>query len=467
MVALVLAFALTATPRTFRVDYFHTGNAVEERFSFDRAVVEPLPWPGNPARPLDDTNAGKYFFEVREATSRKLLYSRGFSSIYGEWEQTDEAKRRHRTFHESLRFPQPAGPVLISLKKRDARNLFREVWNVTVDPTDVFVDTSMPPEPGKLLELHKSGEPGEKLDLLLLGDGYTEAERDKFEKDARRLMEALFTYSPFKERKRDINVWGLCPPSPVSGVSRPSTGVHRRTPVGATYDAFRSERYILTFDNRAFRDHASFAPYELVQILVNGNVYGGGGIFNLFGTVASDSRFAPYVFVHELGHHMAGLADEYFTGAPTYEPLADRLEPWEPNVTALKKPDALKWKALVSAGTPVPTPWSKPEWERWQKDVQARRRQIRAERRPEGEMDALFLEEKAEATRRLSAEPWAGKVGAFEGASYESRGLYRPQADCVMFTRNEVPFCAVCQHALSRVLDLYATRPGGSRVGGK
>ena len=114
---------------------------------------------------------------------------------------------------------------------------------------------------------------------------------------------------PFASRRADLNVWGLCPAAAESGISRPSLGVHRRSPVGSTYDAFRSERYILTFDNRAFRDLASQAPYEVVEILANGQTYGGGGIFGQFSTVAADSLWAPYVFVHEFGHHLAALAD--------------------------------------------------------------------------------------------------------------------------------------------------------------
>jgi hypothetical protein len=59
-------------------------------------------------------------------------------------------------------------------------------------------------------------------------------------------------------------------------------------------------------------------------------------------------------------------------------------------------------------------------------------------------------------TELLGKGPNAGKVGAFEGANYESTGYYRPQADCIMFTRDEVGFCAVCRRAIARVIDLYA-----------
>ena len=68
----------------------------------------------------------------------------------------------------------------------------------------------------------------------------------------------------------------------------------------------------------------------------------------------------------------------------------------------------------------------------------------------------LFREERELFTRMLGAEPYAGKVGVFEGAGYQSKGLYRPQADCIMFTRDEVGFCAVCRRAIKRVIDLYA-----------
>ncbi len=458
----VAAFSMGSTavaaPRTMRVDYYHTGNATEERFSLDRVVLEPLEWAGNPARPIDDTNSGKYFFEVSDAASKRVVYSRGFASIYGEWETTGEAKERHRTFHESLRFPAPSGPVRVVVRKRDAKNVFQDAWSAAVDPKNMFVDTSRPASPGLLLEIQKNGPPAEKVDFLILGDGYTAAERGKFEKDARRLTEILFSVTPFKEHRSDFNVWGLCPAAEESGVSRPSTGVHRRSPVGATYDAFGSERYVLTFENRAFREAASFAPYDHVEILTNSKTYGGGGIFNLYSTVAADSLWSPYVFVHEFGHHFAGLADEYYTSDVAYAPAADRLEPWEPNATALADPARLKWKEFVTPGTPLPTPWGKEAYEKYSHEIQKRRRQIRAENRPEEEMDRLFSEQKAAESRLLLSDPNARKVGAFEGSLYEAKGYYRPQIDCIMFSRNDVPFCAACRRAIERIIELYARR---------
>jgi hypothetical protein len=443
-----------AAPRTMRFDYYHSGNDKQELFSVDRVVIEPLEWPGNLEKAVDRTNLGKYLFEVTDQAGR-VLYSRGFASIYGEWETTDEATKLNRTFHESLRFPAPDAPVTIIIRKRDARNQFQQVWKANVDPKSIFVDDSTPPPTAAPIALEKNGEPSTKVDVLLLGDGYTAAERGKFERDARRMMDILFATSPFKERRRDFNVWGLVPPAAESGISRPSTRVHRASPLGTTYDAFGSERYVLTFNNRALREVAAFAPYEFVEILTNTRTYGGGGIFNLYSTVAVDSAQAPYVFVHEFAHHFAALADEYYTSPVAYAPAPEnKIEPWEPNVTALGDPGTLKWRDLMEPGTPLPTPWRKDEFERASRAYQERRAKIRAENRPEDEMEALFREARAFEVKLFAQEPYAGKVGAFEGANYEAKGYFRPEVDCIMFTRSAA-FCAVCRGAIENIIRLY------------
>jgi IgA Peptidase M64/Peptidase M64 N-terminus len=452
---LTLAPSIVAAPETMRLDYYHTGNAKQEMFSIDRVLIEPLPWPGNTAKNIDNSNLGKYLFEVKDQGTQRLLYSRGFASIYGEWETTDEASKVARTFHESLRFPAPSAPVEIILKKRDAKNVFQQIWSITVDPKDIFIDRSRTSPPAPLITIQKMGEPETKVDFLILGDGYTTDEIKKFEADARRLTEALFATSPFKERRKDFNVWAICPPARESGISRPSTGVYRDSPLGATYDAFGSERYVLTFDNRAVRKIAAHAPYEFIEILANNRTYGGGGIFNLYSTVAVDNAWANYVFVHEFGHHFAGLADEYYTSPVAYVPATERIEPWEPNATALLDPSNLKWKALVSPDTPIPTPWNKEAFETYSREIQKRRAELRKNKRPESEMEALFAEELKHESEMFAAEKFAGRVGAFEGALYESKGYYRPQVDCIMFSRTDF-FCAVCRQAIEHVIDMYS-----------
>jgi hypothetical protein len=451
--------ALAATgpgPATLRLDYFHTGGRGTEIFAVDRVTREPLPWPGSLERAVDDGTLGGYRFEVRDRGTGRVLYARGFASIFGEWTQTQEASEAHRTFHESLRFPEPAAPAEVVVQRRQPDHGFATVWRATIDPAGAFVDRAPPPAQS-VLTVERHGAPADKVDLLLVGDGYTAAEcAAKFPADARRMADALFEHQPFAARREDFNVWGICPPAVESGVSRPSTGVHRRSPVGASYDALGAERYVLTFDNRALRDVAAWAPYEFLAILVNAATYGGGGIFGTFSTVAVDSEWSGYVFVHEFGHHFAGLADEYYTSPAVLEPVADVVEPWEANVTALLPGQPLKWRDLVSARTPVPTPWPKQRFEEGQRDFQARRKAIRAENGPESAMNALFREERAWTTQLLGDGRHARKVGAFQGANYDARAYYRPQLDCAMFTRDEVPFCRVCQRALEQVIDLYA-----------
>ncbi len=448
----ILAAAQSSAPRTMRLDYIHTGNAAGEQFALDGVTLEG-PWPGPTDRWIDDTNLGRYQFQVIDNGTKRLIYSRGFASVYGEWETTDEAKKVRRAFSESVRFPAPSSPVSVRLLKRGPKNEFREVWSVDIDPNDPAIDRAAPPKLNVWQVVH-NGDPAEKVDLLLLGDGYTSAEMEKWHRDARRLADLLFAAPPFREHRQDFNVWAIDTPADESGVARPSDGVFRRSPVRAAYDAFGSERYVLTFDNKRLREIASAAPYEFIEIVVNDRKYGGGGIFNLYATVAADNAFTPYVFVHEFGHHFAGLADEYYTSDVAYGSSKQRPEPWEPNATA--DPRAAKWKDLLSPGIELPTPWPKQEFERVQQDIQKRRRAIRAAHRPEEEMEALFREEMAHDIKLLSSGPNAGKVGAFEGAMYEARGYYRPQQDCIMFTRDEVGFCAVCRRAIERVIRLYA-----------
>ncbi len=421
----LLCAAIKAAPPTMRLDYFHTGDAKHEVFSIDRVVIEPLPWPGDLSKTNDDTNLGKYFFEVRDQKTTRLLYSRGFASIYGEWETTDEAQKIMRSFSESFRFPAPDAPVDIILKKRDAKNRWVDIWTTTVDPKDMFVDRSRPRAPAPLIPIQKMGDPATKVDLLLLGDGYTSRELGKFQADARRLIAVLFSTSPFKEHRSDFNVWGLCPPASQSGISRPSTGIYRDSL--STYDAFGSERYILAFDNQRLRKVAQFAPYEFIEILANGRTYGGGGIFNLYSTVAVDNAFANYVFVHEFGHHFAGLADEYYTSPVAYAPAsADRIEPWEPNATALLDKEKLKWKDLVEPGTPLPTPWNKEEFEAYERDYGARRAKLRKDNRPESEMEALFREDRRLVDAMMAREKYAGQGGRIRRGNVRSEGLLSP-----------------------------------------
>ena len=443
--------AIAEQPQTMRVDFFHTGNREVEMFSLDEVVLEPLPFPGNMLQPLDSTFRGKYAFAVVDPDSGKLAWSRSFSSIYGEWETTGEAREINRTFHESLRFPAQTRAFDVVMSKRGEGNQFEEVWRTRIDPNDYLVHRETAAYDGQVIAIEENGDPAQKVDLLILGDGYTADETGKFIARAKEMTQILFEASPFKERRSDFNVWALAPAAAESGVSRPSTGIYRDSPLGTSYDAFRSERYVLTYDNKAFRSIASSAPYDFVEILTNSETYGGGGIYGLYGTTAADSGWGPYVFVHEFGHHFAGLADEYYTSSVAYE---DIEEPYEANVTALLDPSKLKWRHLVGEQTPLPTPWPKEIYEEHSLAYQVKRNKMREENVPESEMNKLFRSNQDYVEELFSTAEYRDEVGAFEGAKYQAEGFYRSALNCIMFTRTK-DFCAVCSAAIEEVIDEY------------
>jgi hypothetical protein len=161
--------------------------------------------------------------------------------------------------------------------------------------------------------------------------------------------------------------------------------------------------------------------------------------------------------VHEFGHHFAALADEYYTSDAVYEPATGRPEPWEPNVTALHDPAAIKWGELVHERTAIPTGWPKEAFEAFQRENQARRAQLRAENRPESEMNQLFTDEQKWVNELFAGYPATNSVvGAFEGANYAATGYYRSEMNCTMFTRHD-HFCRVCSDALEEIIDLYTS----------
>ena len=375
--------------RSIRVDYVHSGGPRGESLTLD-AVVSEGAWPGSRNQLIDTTNLGQYLFEVIDGSSNRVIYSRGFATIYGEWVTTAEFRSRNRSFHESVRFPRPVGPVQVAISRRDSQNVFRPLWKIDVDPRSAV---EVKAARGVVSSIVDSGPPDRKVDLLLIGDRYAASQSASFLADASRLVAALFALEPFASRRADFNVRALHVPNAAPRVE---------------FNIFGLQRYALTYDNRALRNLAAAAPYDVVGILLNEAKYGGGGIFNQQSTVAASNESAAYVFIHELAHNLAGLGDEY-VGSVTYETGAPvKAEPWEPNITALHDPSQLKWRDLVEPGTPLPTPLSH-----------------------------------------------AGKVGAFEGAGYEARGLYRPEMTCIMGARTVRDFCRVCQRAIERVIDLH------------
>lgn len=450
-----LTFDALFTGATMRFDYMHHGNADREAISVDGYRIEGA-WPGSRTQLIDPTGFGKYRFRVHDRESGRAIWSRGFASIYGEWETTGEARTTHGAFHESQRFPEPRRPVVLVLDKRGDDGRFAEIFRVECDPQSRFVDRGEVQSTYRAWSIVSSGNPATKVDLLFLGDGYTADEMDKWHADATRLAEALLAEEPFRSRRDDFNVWAIDVPSEASGVTNPRAGFWNRTRLGLQYNSMDSDRYMLSMRNREIRDIAAAAPYDAMILVANSRKYGGGGIFNLYSTAAADSAVADYLIVHEFGHAFAGLGDEYYTSPVSYEEFTtEGVEPWEPNITALVDPATLEWRDLVDDATPIPTPWNQTEYDRVAREYQAERQRLREAGASEETLEELFEQIKQKTRPMLDGERFAGKVGAFEGAGYQAKGLYRPEADCVMFTRNRLSYCRVCRRAVERIIDLY------------
>lgn len=153
-----------------------------------------------------------------------------------------------------------------------------------------------------------------------------------------------------------------------------------------------------------------------------------------------------------MGHQMAALADEYYTSAVSYEASEVKVEPWEANLTALSDKNNLKWKDLLESETPLPTPWNKEEFDKFGYKIQKERDSLRAAMVPETVMEELFTHQMDQESNYFAKEKYREKVGAFEGAGYLAKGLFRPQIDCIMYTRH-LKFCKVCRRSIEKVID--------------
>jgi hypothetical protein len=396
------------TGETLRIDVYHTGSRAEEEFTLDGLRVEGS-WAGSRLNLLDDTNLGAYLFRMSEAATGRPIFSRGFSSLFGEWRTTGEAATTRRTMHETVLAPMPREPAYITIAARGPSNIFTDLFSAEIDPDSRSILRESPCVAGELIDISVTGAASRRLDLLIVGEGYRTDQAEKFRRDASRFARLLLDFPPFSENRDRINVRALRTPSKQSGTDEPRKRVFRKTAVGTTFNTFDTERYLTAPDNRLLRDLAACAPYDSLLIVVNSARYGGAGIHDQWAVVTSDNEYSDYVAIHELGHALAGLGDEYFTSEVAYnEFYRPGVEPWEPNITALVPDGRPKWASLIADGVPVPTP---PEEDRY-----------------------------------------GGVVGVFEGAGYAARGLYRPALDCMMFSKGYSPFDPVCSRAIERII---------------
>ncbi len=395
--------------KTLRFDFIHTGNHESGRITPDRFIEEPY-WGGSKVNLKDTFGYGRYFFEVKDTNNVRVLFSRGFSSLFVEWQDTEEAHITEKSYRESIVMPYPRIPVKIIIYQKDKQNRLKEYFRIVFNPVKDAVTLKVPLS-FPVADILINGPTDKNLDVLFIAEGYTAAEREKFLRDCTRFAGYLLGATPFKDNISCINIRGIQAESEESGVSVPGENIFRNTVLGVSFYTFGSERYLMAEDFQRVRDVAALAPYDQIFIIANSDKYGGGGIYNFYSTGTSDSKSADFLLIHEFGHSFAGLGDEYYTSEVAVSDFYDlKTEPWEPNITTLIDFGS-KWQDLVKPGTPVPTP------------------------------------AKAE---------FRGVVGVFEGGGYLEKGIYRPYIDCTMKSIRYDSFCPICRRAITRMISYYS-----------
>jgi len=393
---------------SLRIDYIHTATHDKEVISLDEFYHEPF-WGGSTVNLIDTFNYGYYKFEMTDSISGKILYSRGYSTLSAEWSSTPEAKDNWRSFSESIIMPFPLKTVNVNIYKRNKQQQWEALSSILVNPNNYMINPIQKTKI-KAFKIHNSGAPAKNLDLVILAEGYTEGELQKFMKDAQRFTDTLLSWAPFDKYSNKINVWAVPTVSEESGTDIPGTGVYKNTYFDSHFYTFGTERYINTTKNVRIRDAASNAPYDQIYILVNTDKYGGAGIYNYYSICTADNPYSGFVFCHEFGHAFAGLADEYYSSDVSVENYYDlSKEPWEANITTLVNFEN-KWKSDIDAATNIPT-------------------QITNDKK---------------------------KLGAYQGGGYVEKGVYRPLPDCSMKSIRSNDFCPVCTKALVELLEFYS-----------
>lgn len=395
--------------KTLRMDYYHTGNDQEEFFYFDELIEEPF-WGGSKVNLIDTFEYGNYYVKVFNKSNDSLLYSRGFSSLFREWQTTNEAKKMQRAFSEAVIFPYPKQEVEVVIYSRNWDGQFEEKFRQLVDPDNYFIKKDR-----RLVyptfDVHRSGNADKNVDIIILPEGYSEGEMGLFIDDCRAFADGMFEFSPYSSNKDKFNIRGVLAPSLDSGNDIPADDIWKQTLLNTNFYTFDSERYCMTMDNKSVRDLAANGPYDQIYILVNNEKYGGGAIYNYYNVSVNSNELAAKIFIHELGHGFVGLGDEYFNSSTSYNDFYNlEVEPWEPNLTTLVDFNS-KWKDMMKKKTPIPTP---------------------------------------------DTEKYRNKLGVFEGGGYVAKGVYRPVHDCLMNSFNVDEFCPVCSKSIQNMIDFYS-----------
>ncbi|MDI6697727.1 MAG: M64 family metallopeptidase [Candidatus Saccharicenans sp.] len=458
--------------RAMRINLYLIGDSRDEQAVVHSIYQEPV-WPENRSNLTNPFNYGHYFVKVYEVASNRLIYASGFDCQFGEYKTTTPAlKGLKKVFQRAVRIPWPKHKINLVIEVRDRKNLLRPLTVETIDPEDYHHVREEISAGDYTFEVRKNGPPSERVDLVFLAEGYRAVDREKFESDVKKFAGYLLETEPYKSNQDKFNIYGVFRPSAESGPDEPRQKVYRNTVLKASFNAFDLDRYLLTEEGFLMREMAAQVPYDAIVILVNSKRYGGGGIYNDYCLTTVDHQASRSVFLHEFGHSFAGLADEYYTSDVAYNEFYPAgVEPLEPNITALLDPQNLKWRDLLSPGISLPTEYGQEEIEKLQAerraDFQEMNRALEEARKKslkESEIKKIQarFQQKDKAIQakikqvREKYRNLEDKVGAFEGAGYASKGLYRPMMYCLMISSPKMEFCRVCQRAIQQMIDYYS-----------
>lgn len=383
--------------KTLRLNYIFSGDNRTAHISLGEAICLGDGWWGRRHNMDRTLLRGEGDITLCDAETGRVLYRNSFSTLFQEWQKSEEATRTVKSFENVFLLPMPASKATVQINLRDSRGAITATLTHGIDPSDILIR----PIVGKPLDhryIHRSGDSREKIDIAIVAEGYTAGEMKTFYKDAKAAVESIWTHEPFSSMKDRFNIVAVGCPSAQSGVSIPRDGDWRDTALGSHFDTFYTDRYLTTLNLFTLHDILAGIPYEHIIILVNSSTYGGGGIYNSYVLSTAHNRFTSQVVVHEFGHSFGGLADEYYYDDQYEQFYNSDTEPWEPNITTLVDGGA-KWKDMVGK---------------------------------------------------------VGGVGYFEGAGYMSKGAWRPTEDCRMKTNSFPTFCPVCERAVRNVI-LYHT----------
>ncbi len=390
---------------SLRFDLLLSGNVTETHISIFELKKESF-YGGTLEKTLDPFNYGEFKVTVTDPLSNKIIYTRGFCTLFEEWQTTDEADKTEKGFFQTVTIPFPKNTIHVLFERRNRAGDFYTLLAADVNPTDYGIIKS----PLKNIKTHKIVDNGTKnqcVDIVFIGDGYTQDEMKKFHDDVKRMSDYLFGQTPFSKHKKKFNVWAVDAVSEDTGISDPRQNSWKETALKSSFNTLNSDRYLTSTHNFIIRDYAALVPYDQIYVIANTDKYGGGGIYNHFSLTSIDNPRSLTVFIHEFGHAFAGLGDEYYTSDVSYSDFFNQaIEPWQPNLTTLKYFDS-KWKDMLAESTPVPTP---------------------------------------------PHEKYFDKVGVFEGGGYVAKGIYRPWYDCRMKSNEAPDFCPVCQRAIERMI---------------